>query len=55
MSDIFDDGFGIEEWAFILGLSNEIAEEEKKRLKQLHDEPNYVDEIDDDLAWYEKE
>lgn len=55
MFDYFDDDFGWEDLAIALGVGEEIAKEELERLRQLRDEADYQDEIDDDLAWYEKE
>lgn len=52
--DIFDDGLGVEELAIALGFADEIAEEERNRLRSSQeDEPLVPDE--DALEWYEEE
>lgn len=53
MDDLFDD-VGWEEFALVLGLGAEMAEEERVRRDLLSDEEPLVSE-DDDLVWYEKD
>lgn len=55
MCDFFDDDFGWEDLAIALGMGEEIAKEESEWLRQLKDENDFNNEIDDDLAWYEKD
>ncbi|MBM9515243.1 hypothetical protein [Desulfogranum marinum] len=54
MNDIFDDGVSWEELAIALGLSEEIAEEERKRF-QLHQDNEPIVPEGDDPEWWEKD
>ena len=54
MADIFDDDLSVQEFGMALGLADEIAQEERDRLRSLQEnEPLVPDE--DAPQWYEKD
>ena len=54
MADIFDDDLSIQKFGMALGLADEMAQEERDRLRSLEDkEPLVPDE--DAPQWWEKE
>lgn len=55
MSDIFDDGLSAEELAMALSLADELAEEEKERLRLLREEKEPLVPNENAPLWFEKE
>ena len=51
---IFDGGLSGEELAFALGLADEMAEEERQRLRALQENEPFVPD-EDAPEWYEKD
>ena len=52
---IFDDGLDPEEMAFLLGLADELAEDERERLRLLNEEKDTPILEDDPPMWWEKD
>lgn len=54
MDDIFDDGMSAEELAIALGFADEIAREERNRLRSSEDDEPLVSD-EDAPEWYEED